>query len=157
MLDPDDKLEADSTWELPPRRQWILKFLASLALLGFLVGLMIGRVVEPPPALQPYNRLLQLQSYADGLAVCFAQTITPQVRHEQGAYYLWFADTQGRNAQGEFVLPLGQLVQWQVESRDTGVQVVFVGLQALQGQWSVRQDQQQWCTDIRISAASDTQ
>lgn len=47
MLDPDHKIEGDSTLEVLPRRQLLLKFLASLMLLGFLVGLMLGQLQQP--------------------------------------------------------------------------------------------------------------
>lgn len=153
MLDPDNKIDANSTWESPPRRQWILKFFGSLMLLGFLVGLMLGRFFHPAAQPQFANRIMQLQSYADGLGVCLRRSTQVQASDQQGAYQLLLMNARGQPAQGEIVLSGGELVRWRVEQQDAQVRVVFVGLKPVVGQWHQRTTDAHWCADIHISVA----
>lgn len=156
MLDPDDKIKRDSTWESPPRRQWIFKFFASLALLAFLVGMMLGRLFNPAAVPQYRNSVVQVQSYANGLGVCLKRAAQVQMSYQQGAYQLALLDAYAQAAQGEIMLAEQQLVRWYITPEDGFVRVVFVGLQPLRGQWSQRSSEQQWCADIQIESAVDS-
>ena len=153
MLDPDNKIDANSIWESPPRRQWILKFFGSLMLLGFLVGLMLGRFFHPDAQPQFANRIVQLQTYADGLGVCLRRSAQVQAVDQQGAYQLLIMGARGQSAQGEIVLLSGELVRWRVEPQDAHVRVVFVGLKPVVGQWHPRTTDGYWCADIQVSVA----
>lgn len=150
MLDPDDKINRDSTWESPPRRQWIFKFFASLALLAFLVGMMLGRLFNPAAVPQYRNSVVQVQSYANGLGVCLKRPAQVQISYQQGAYQLALLDVYGQAAQGEIMLAEQQPVRWYITPENGFVRVVLVGLQPLIGQWSPRSSEQQWCADIQI-------
>lgn len=154
MLDPDDKINRDSTWESPPRRQWIFKFFASLALLAFLVGMMLGRLFNPAAVPQYRNSVVQVQSYANGLGVCLKRPAQVQISYQQGAYQLALLDVYGQAAQGEIMLAEQQPVRWYITPENGFVRVVLVGLQPLIGQWSPRSSEQQWCADIQIGSVA---
>ena len=152
MLDPDHKIDANSTWEALPRRPLMLKFLASVVLFGFLVGLMLGQLGQPSKTIVYSNTVQQLLTYADGLSVCLREPAQVQASHEQGIYQLGFADTVGRDAQGELLLVTGERIAWRLEQRAAHVQLTFIGLQPLIGQWHARVTPQYWCADVRIKA-----
>ena len=134
MRDPDNKFEANSTWEALPRRQLLLKFLASLALLGVLFGLMLG-----------------LRIYADGLGLCLREQTAIQVMHEQGTYQLLLENTRGRSTRGELLLAGSERITWRVEQQGSYLQVAFIGLQPIFGQWHTRVTAEHWCVDMKIS------
>lgn len=112
----------------------MLKFLASLCLLGFLVGLMLGDVLKKPQ--QPAtNQLLHLEEIQDGIRLCFNRL--PEVRSgsEQGFYWLGFVSVQGKAATGGLNLPGQGRIKWQLEQRPEGLLLGFAALQPLQGSW----------------------
>jgi hypothetical protein len=152
MLDPDNKIDANSTWEALPRRQLLLKFLASLVLFGFLVGLMLGQLLQPNKPIMPSNTVEQLLTYADGLSVCLREPGQVQASHVQGTYHLWFADTAGREARGVLVLANGERITWRLTPHGRHMQVVFIGLQPLIGQWHVRVTPEHWCAEVQINS-----
>lgn len=154
MPDPDNKIDANSTWESPPRRQWIFKVFASMALFSFLVGMMLGRVFEEPRASQHRSTVVQLQTYADGLGICLSEPTQVQAQTEQGVYQLLLLNSQGQAAQGEFALVDGQSVRWRVEPQETMMRVVFIGLQPVQGQWHTRVSDELWCVDVQLSLST---
>ncbi len=153
MRDPDNKFDPNSTWEALPRRPLLLKFLASLVLFGFLLGLMLGQLLHPTKPINDTNPVVQLLTYADGLGVCLKAPTQVQTAHTQGVYQLWFADSSGRDARGEIILAEGPRITWRLEQQASGLLVTFIGLQAVQGQWQARQTTANWCADIQISAA----
>lgn len=135
-----------------PRRQLLLKFLASLVLFGFLVGLMLGQLEQPNKPVVYSNTVKQLLTYTDGLSVCLREPAQVQTSDEQGIYQLWFADTTGRDARGELILITGERITWRLEQSARHVRVVFIGLQPLTGQWHVRETPEYWCADVQIKA-----
>lgn len=153
MRDPDNKIDANSTWEALPRRPLLLKFLASLVLFGFLFGLMLGQLLQPRKPFNDSNPVLQLLTYADGLGVCLKEPAQVQAAHTQGVYQLWFADSSGRDARGEIVLVGGPRITWRLEQQAGRMQLTFIGLQAVQGQWHARQTAAYWCADVQIHSA----
>lgn len=153
MFDPDNKIDADSTWESPPRRQWIFKVFASLALFGFLVGLMLGRLLEEPTTPQNSNTIVQLQTYVDGLGICLSEPAQVQAYAEQGVYQLLLLNSKGQSAHGEFALADGKPVRWRVEPQKAMTRIVFIALQPVIGQWSARLSDDLWCVDVQVSLA----
>ena len=136
----------------PHREQWQIKFFASLALFGFLVGMMIGRVLEGPQQPEFSKRVAQIQSFANGLGVCLTSPVQVQARAEQGAYQLLLLNAWGQTAQGELSMAGENPVRWTLQSVDDTVQITFIGLRALDGQWRPRlTDEGYWCADIELS------
>lgn len=115
---------------------------------------MFGRLLDPPAEPKRSNSVVQLQTYADGLAVCLTEPAQIQSSNQQGAYQLLFLATQGQPAQGELFLANSTPVRWRVESQDEVLRIVFIGLQPLVGQWQPRLSETSWCVDIQISLAS---
>ena len=151
MRDPDNKFEANSTWEALPRRQLLLKFLASLALLGVLFGLMLGQLLQPRHPIVYANTVEQLSIYADGLSLCLRKQVSIQTMHEQGTYQLLLENTRGRSTRGELLLAGSERITWRVEQQGSYLQVAFIGLQPIFGQWHTRVTAEHWCVDMKIS------
>lgn len=128
-----------------------MKFFASLVLLGFLLGLMIGRALEPERVPAPVNHVQQVQTYQDGLALCLARPAQVQATVAHGAYQLVFQNTVGQSAQGELFLAQGEPVRWRLVSQEREARLVFIGLQPVLGRWQPRSTDTQWCVDIQIS------
>lgn len=153
MLDPDNKIDTNSTWEALPRRPLLLKFIASLMLLGFLVGLMLGKLRQPQAPQIARNTVEQLATYTDGLRVCLRTPASIQAGDIQGSYQVLLADTTGRAARGELTLAGGEKVVWQLQPQADATQVIFTGLQPLVGQWHVNATAEPWCVDLQIKLA----
>lgn len=155
MRSPDYKIETNSTLDPLPRRQLLVKFLASLMLFGFLLGLMLGRLTEPPR--QYAHRVIQVQAYADGLAVCLSAPAEVQSSTLEGAYQLLLQDTLGESAQGELILGStkgsAEPIRWLLEQHNGDVRLIFVGLQPLRGRWQPRVTETLWCADIQVRLA----
>ena len=137
--------------EVLPRRQLLLKFLASLMLLGFLVGLMLGQLQQPQETYIAKNRVEQLIRYADGLRVCLHEPSLIQAASIQGSYQLLLTRTAGQPARGELTLANDQPVRWQLKPQNNAMQLSFVGLQPLVGQWQEQASAEHWCIDIKLS------
>lgn len=150
MLDPNNKIDANSTLEALPRRQLLLKFLASLILVGFLLGLMLGKVLHPTPAVTKPNTVEQLLSYSEGLSLCLQEPAQLQEITTQGMYQLLLINTVGRAARGELELARDQRITWRLEPHDGYMQIAFVGLKPILGQWYVRTTPEHWCVDVKI-------
>ena len=118
--------------------------------------MMLGRLFNPAATVQYRNSVVQVQSYANGLGVCLKRPAQVQMSYQQGAYQLALLDAYAQAAQGEIMLAEQQLVRWYITPEDGFVRVVFVGLQPLRGQWSQRSSEQQWCADIQIESAVDS-
>ena len=151
MRNPDNKFDANSTWEALPRRRLLLKFLASLALLGLLFGLMLGRLLQPTQPTVYANTVEQLSIYADGLSLCLRKQVSIQAMHEQGTYQLLLENTRGRAARGELLLADSERITWRVEQQGSYLQVAFIGLQPIFGQWHTRGTAEHWCVNVKIS------
>ncbi|HZJ95767.1 MAG TPA: hypothetical protein VFD11_09485 [Thiopseudomonas sp.] len=157
MLDPDNKIGANSTWEPPPRKQWQIKFIASLALFGFLVGMMIGRLLEEPQQPEYSKQIVQIQTFANGLGVCLTSAVQVQAVAEQGAYQLRLLNAWGQAAQGEISMPGSSPVRWQLQPVNNRVHITFIGLQALTGQWRPRlADEGRWCADVELRVQEES-
>ncbi|HEX8542969.1 MAG TPA: hypothetical protein VF671_14845 [Pseudomonas sp.] len=97
-----------STPEEDPRPKLWPRVLGSLAIVGLMVGLMIGRLTEPDPL-----ELLQIEELPTGLALWFNHE--PQVVSEQvdGTVALRFTAT-GQPWRGQLKLD-GKDVRWKLE------------------------------------------
>ena len=151
MRNPDNKFDANSTWEALPRRRLLLKFLASLALLGLLFGLMLGRLLQPTQPTVYTNTVEQLRIYADGLSLCLRKQASIQVTQVEGAYQLLLENTQGRSARGELLLTDSGRINWRVAQQGDALQVTFIGLQPVFAHYYTRFAAEHWCVDVKIS------
>ena len=97
-----------STLEEDPRPKLLPRVLGSLAIVGLMVGLMIGRLTTPDPV-----ELLQVTPVADGLVVWFNSEPKLHGEHVDGTVALLF-DAQGQAGGQHFdLLQLQRLGQGQ--------------------------------------------
>lgn len=116
--------------------------------------MMLGRLFEEPRLPQYSNTIVQLQTYADGLGICLSRPAQVQAQAQQGIYQLLLLDSKGQAAQGELTLASGQPVRWRVETQETTVRIVFIGLQPVMGQWRTRINDGLWCVDVQVGLAN---
>ncbi len=119
-------------------------------MIAFLLGLMLGDVFKPQPKFS-VNKLVQISVQEQGLKLCF--TSIPQVLsgQTQGMYWLAFVQVRGEPAKGQLHLSEQDVVSWRVKRLTEGLQLGFVALQPLQGQW--QQLEGGACIDVQVTTA----
>lgn len=117
----------------------------SLCVAGLLLGLMIGRLLNPPVDGPP--QVLAVDATTDGLAVTLSAQ--PQVRagHLEGALAVQI-DASGTAQQGQ--LRIGDApVRWKLEPQGTGVLLTLLSTRRLQGTWDSAEVDGRWRLNIR--------
>lgn len=120
-------------------RPW-LKVMVSLAVLGLLLGLMLGRLVNPPHEGPP--QILAVEPSADGLILTL--DAQPAVRAGQldGALALQI-QASGKAEQGQ--LRIGDApVRWKLEPDGQGVRLTLLSTRRLQGAWDSAEVEGRW-------------
>lgn len=112
------------------RKKWQRTFFYSLCALGFLVGLMFGRLFKTE-AIEP-TRLVELQQHSNGLYLCFEQEPRYEAMLDGGNYLITFEQLQAEPQRGSFLLSERQ-VNWRLEQHSKGseARLWFVSLQQL--------------------------
>ncbi|MBA1204892.1 hypothetical protein G7009_24555 [Pseudomonas capeferrum] len=129
--------------EPDPRSKAWPRMLFSLALFGLLVGLMIGRLTNPEPAM-----LERIEVVESGLDLWFDEE--PELHGEivEGTLALLFK-AQGKARKGQ--LPMqGRPVGWRVRKTDEGLLLTLVAARPLQGDWSAAEDAGGWRVQVRL-------
>lgn len=123
----------------------LLKVWVSLCVLGLLVGLMIGRLVNPPhegPA-----QILAIEASADGLVLTLDAQPAVRAGHLDGALALQI-DANGKAQQGQ--LRIGDApVRWRLEPQEQGVLLTLVSTRRLQGTWNSAEVEGRWHLNVR--------
>ena len=132
-----------STPEPDPRSQLWPRVLFSLAIVGMLVGLMIGRLTAPEPRV-----LQQLQVVEGGLDLWFNEEPKLHGEEVEGTLALLF-DAQGKAARGQMQLQ-GKPVSWRVQKSDGGLLVTLVAARPLHGDWAGAEDDGRWRVQVRL-------
>ncbi|AOE65759.1 hypothetical protein A7317_01755 [Pseudomonas fluorescens] len=132
-----------STLEEDPRPKLLPRVLGSLAIVGLMVGLMIGRLTTPDPV-----ELLQVEPAADGVLVWFNRE--PKLHGEQvdGTVALLF-DAQGKAAGGQLKVN-GKDVNWRIRKTDAGLLLNLVAARPLRGEWSGEKAEGRWRLEIHL-------
>ncbi len=117
--------------------------LFSLAIVGMLVGLMIGRLTAPEPRV-----LEQLQVVEGGLDLWFNEEPKLHGEEVEGTLALLF-DAQGKAARGQLQLQ-GKPVSWRVQKSDGGLLVTLVAARPLHGDWAGAEDDGRWRVQVRL-------
>ncbi|QLC73437.1 hypothetical protein LPB260_22145 [Pseudomonas sp. LPB0260] len=123
-------------------RPW-LKVIASLALFGFLIGLMIGRLLQPAEL-----RLGEVVATEQGLQLWFNERPEVRAGHFQGAFVLRVA-TLGREQQGQLRLN-GRLVSWRLQRERRELLLRVVAARPLRGEWHAEQVDGRWRLTVRL-------
>ncbi len=119
------------------------RVLGSLAIVGLMVGLMIGRLTTPEPV-----ELQQIEPVADGLLVWFNREPKLHGEHIDGAVALLF-DAQGKAANGQLKVN-DKDVNWRVRKTDGGLLLNLVAARPLRGEWSGQQVDDRWRLEILL-------
>ena len=143
MHGSEDKDAAHSTPEDDPRPKLLPRVLGSLAIVGLMVGLMIGRLTTPDP-----TALLQVEPAADGLVVWFNSEPKLHGEHIDGTVALLF-DAQGQAQAGQLKVN-DRDVNWRVRKTDAGLLLNLVAARPLRGEWSGKAVDDRWRLEIHL-------
>jgi len=124
----------------------LLKVWVSLCVLGLLVGLMIGRLVNPPHEGPP--QILAVEASADGLVLTLDAQPAVRAGHLEGALALQI-DANGKAQQGQ--LRIGDApLRWKLEPQGQGVLLTLLSTRKLQGAWDSAEVKGQWHLNVRV-------
>ncbi len=117
--------------------------MASLAIVGVMVGMMIGRLTTPDPTV-----LQQVEVIDGGLAVWFNNE--PKLHGEivDGSVALLF-EAEGRVQKGQLKFN-GRDVNWRTRLSDGGLLLTLVAARPLQGDWAGQAVDDRWRLEIHL-------
>ena len=119
------------------------RVLGSLAIVGLMVGLMIGRLTTPDP-----TALLQVEPAADGLVVWFNSEPKLHGEHIDGTVALLF-DALGKPASGQLKVN-DKDVNWRVRKTDGGLLLNLVAARPLRGEWGGEKVEGRWRLEVHL-------
>ncbi|PHX38260.1 hypothetical protein PSH85_01620 [Pseudomonas simiae] len=132
-----------STPEEDPRPKLMPRVMGSLAIVGMMVGLMIGRLTTPDPV-----ELQQVETAADGVVVWFNSEPKLHGEHIDGTVALLF-DAQGQAAGGQLKVN-DKDVNWRVRKTDGGLLLNLVAARPLRGEWKGEEADGRWRLAIHL-------
>nr|WP_314561714.1 hypothetical protein [uncultured Pseudomonas sp.] len=132
-----------STPEEDPRPKLMPRVMGSLAIVGLMVGLMIGRLTTPDPV-----ELQQVETAKDGVVVWFNSEPKLHGEHIDGAVALLF-DAQGKAASGQLKVNEKD-VNWRVRKTDGGLLLNLVAARPLRGEWQGEEADGRWRLEIHL-------
>jgi len=120
------------------------RVIGSLAIVGLMIGLMIGRLTTPDPSV-----LEQVEVTDGGLVVWFNNE--PKLHGEiiDGTVALLF-QAEGRPQKGQLRLN-GKDVNWRTRKSDGGLLLTVLAARPLQGDWVGSEVDDRWRREIRLS------
>ena len=117
--------------------------MGSLAIVGVMVGMMVGRLTTPEP-----SQLQQVEVTNDGLVVWFNNEPKTHGEIVDGSVALLFG-AQGKAQKGR--LRLGDKdVNWRVRLSDGGLLLTLVAARPLQGEWAGSEVDDRWRLEIHL-------
>ncbi|ELQ12597.1 hypothetical protein A986_20581 [Pseudomonas fluorescens BRIP34879] len=132
-----------STPEDDPRPKLLPRVMGSLAIVGLMVGLMIGRLTIADPV-----ELLRVETVADGVVVWFNREPKLHGEHIDGTVALLFG-AQGKSSGGQLQVN-ESLVNWRVRKTDGGLLLNLVSARPLRGDWKGQSIDDRWRLDIHL-------
>lgn len=132
-----------STPEEDPRPKLLPKVMGSLAIVGLMVGLMIGRLTTADPV-----ELQQIETTKDGVVVWFNSEPKLHGEHIDGTVALLF-DAQGKAATGQLKVN-DKDVNWRVRKTDGGLLLNLVAARPLRGEWTGEEVDDRWRLEIHL-------
>ncbi|MGX5221158.1 hypothetical protein ACVTMO_21270 [Pseudomonas segetis] len=124
-------------------RPW-LRVIGSLAIFGFLIGLMFGDLFRPDAL-----RLDRIEVRDAGLQLWFNEQPTPKSGEYDGAYVLRLR-TLGREQQGQLQLN-GRAVNWRLQRDERDMLLTIIAARPLRGEWRADQVDGQWRLDVSLA------
>jgi len=144
MHGSEGKDERHSTPPVDNRSKLLPRVIGSLAIVGLMIGLMIGRLTTPDPSV-----LERVEVTDGGLVVWFNNE--PKLHGEiiDGTVALLF-QAEGRPQQGQLRLN-GKDVNWRTRKSDGGLLLTVLAARPLQGDWVGSEVDDRWRLEIRLS------
>jgi hypothetical protein len=143
MHGSEGKDNRHSTPPVDKRSKLFPRVMASLAIVGVMVGLMIGRLTAPDPSV-----LERVEVTSDGLVVWFNNEPKSHGEFVDGSLALLF-EAEGKAQKGQLKLN-DKRVNWQVRLSDGGLLLTVLAARPLQGDWAGRQVDGRWRLEIRL-------
>ncbi|WP_150702708.1 hypothetical protein [Pseudomonas fluorescens] len=143
MHGSEGKDERHSTPQADSRSKLFPRVMMSLAIVGVMVGLMIGRLTTPDPSV-----LQQIDVTSDGLVVWFNNEPKTHGEIVDGSVALLF-EAEGKAQQGQLKLN-EKSVNWRVRLSDGGVLLTMVAARPLQGEWAGSEVDDRWRLEIHL-------
>ncbi|CAI8918741.1 Copper resistance protein CopC [Pseudomonas sp. IT-347P] len=143
MHGSEGKDERHSTPPVDNRSKLLPRVIGSLAIVGLMIGLMIGRLTTPDPTV-----LQQVEVTDGGLVVWFNNE--PKLHGEviDGAVALLF-QAEGRAQKGQLRLN-GKDVNWRTRMSDGGLLLTVLAARPLQGDWAGSEVDDRWRLEIHL-------
>ncbi|SDS10603.1 hypothetical protein [Pseudomonas granadensis] len=144
MHGSEGKDERHSTPPVDNRSKLFPRVIGSLAIVGLMVGLMIGRLTTPDP-----SELQQVEVTDGGLVVWFNNE--PKLHGEiiDGSVALLF-QAEGPSQKGQLKLN-GRDVNWRTRKSDGGLLLTVLAARPLKGEWVGSEVDDRWRLEIRLS------
>lgn len=117
--------------------------MGSLAIVGLMVGLMIGRLTIPGPV-----ELQQVETAPGGVVVWFNSEPQLHGEHIDGTVALLF-DAQGKAASGQLKVN-DKDVNWRIRKTDGGLLLNLVAARPLRGEWKGDEVDGRWRLEIHL-------
>ncbi len=108
-----------------------------MALFGFLIGLMIGRLLQPDPLW-----LEQVNVREQGLELWFNVEPVPHEEHAGGVFILRL-QSFGRQQQGQLQVQ-GRLANWRLQRERKDLLLRVVAARPLRGEWRAEEVDGRW-------------
>ena len=115
----------------------------SLAIVGVMVGLMIGRLTTADPV-----RLQQVEAANDEVVLWFSAEPKLHGEHIDGTLALLF-DAEGTAQKGRFKVA-GRDANWRLRLSDGGLLLTLVAARPLRGDWAGTEQDGRWKLTIRV-------
>jgi hypothetical protein len=143
MHGSEGKDERHSTPPVDNRSKLFPRVIASLAIVGVMIGLMIGRLTTPDPTV-----LQQIEVTDGGLLVWFNNE--PKLHGEviDGTVALLF-QAEGPAQRGQLKLN-GKDVNWRTRASDGGLLLTVLAARPLQGDWAGSAVDDRWRLEIHL-------
>ncbi|CRM64075.1 hypothetical protein [Pseudomonas sp. 58 R 12] len=119
------------------------RVMGSLAIVGLMIGLMIGRLTTSDPV-----ELQQVETAKDGVVVWFNSEPKLHGEHIDGTVALLF-DAQGKAASGQLKINEKD-VNWRVRKTDGGLLLNLVAARPLRGDWRGEEVDGRWRLEIHL-------
>ena len=132
-----------STPEPDLRSKAFPRVMLSLAIVGLMVGLMIGRLTTPDERV-----LEQVEVVQDGLDLWFNEEPKLHGENVEGTVALLF-EAQGKAQRGQLSLQ-GKPVGWRVQKSEEGLLLTVVAARPLHGECAGAEDAGRWRVQVRL-------
>ncbi|HDS1818376.1 TPA: hypothetical protein QEM96_003035 [Pseudomonas putida] len=132
-----------STPEPDLRSKAFPRVMLSLAIVGLMVGLMIGRLTTPDERV-----LEQVEVVQGGLDLWFNEEPKLHGENVEGTVALLF-EAQGKAQRGQLTLQ-GRPVGWRVQKSEEGLLLTVVAARPLHGEWAGAEDAGRWRVQVRL-------